>query len=733
MGWLFIDGPGNLEVDPTRWAMTVEQWIRVVDACKSMDLWVEAQAAPLPGCEDSTSPKGYANLYDLNEYFVKPWTRGTGTSVALQMNSKQPLEGALMISHSWAGDVMESREALTTWCRVHDLPRNTSVWFCLFANYQPGDEPTDAGPTVGDQLRIDPFGRVIACVRARIGVLILHTTRAEVYDRAWCVYEIDYAVECLVNTYGAASRSYENSLLISDALRVNTASAKCSREDDYAMICEAVFRKGGFDRLNKVVRSCRLLMVLDISVRRGDASACGELLQAGVDVNAKGVRGMTSLHVAAMNGDINIAQALIEYRADCAAIDRKGNCPAHIMPLRIPGEARDVHLFDMLAPSLEVMSLSNSNGLVAFRRFADWARQAGVHGPFMAAQLRVEELQRLHPTLRDCKGIEERVSISRCFSTDDENVSYTSQTWEYCDRVFEVFIWEHQHGAEIDVLWWSGVASLPQSLRLRGVDIVARRLCARHAVKIYCVMFDAFVNRQDMTLAEYLDLQKGSVEQLGLKEPFVLIDETRGTCLPLIWELQAKFSGVVVINCSNFFSEETARSDTGKGILSFQTVISERSAQHDSDFGAQIIRQFSYAPREEDKDWIEGLSKTALEGANPEFWSYGAAWYAWEVEGIQSGRKANRLEELPPLTGMPVLLVVGACGLAVVLKESTTRLQRLLLPEAEIAELPESILFWQVEGYHQANALARLLDEFIVRLKVEPRLTKAQRLQKMSI
>lgn len=51
------------------------------------------------------------NMYDICDFFVKPWTAGTGNSVALLLNN-QPLSADLMISHAWAEDIQECAEAL---------------------------------------------------------------------------------------------------------------------------------------------------------------------------------------------------------------------------------------------------------------------------------------------------------------------------------------------------------------------------------------------------------------------------------------------------------------------------------------------------------------------------------------------------------------------------------------------------------------------------------------------
>lgn len=51
------------------------------------------------------------------------------------------------------------------------------MWFCAFANYQAGNEPGDVGPTISEQLSLDPFGCVIQATCTRQGMLVVHTSR----------------------------------------------------------------------------------------------------------------------------------------------------------------------------------------------------------------------------------------------------------------------------------------------------------------------------------------------------------------------------------------------------------------------------------------------------------------------------------------------------------------------------------------------------------------------------
>ena len=83
---------GNAGILPQLWGMTKSQLLLFVEACRTAQGWKQL--------EQSTERKeaGYVNGYQIDTEFVQPWTKGTGCSVSLLMNSK-PLQADIMISH----------------------------------------------------------------------------------------------------------------------------------------------------------------------------------------------------------------------------------------------------------------------------------------------------------------------------------------------------------------------------------------------------------------------------------------------------------------------------------------------------------------------------------------------------------------------------------------------------------------------------------------------------------
>ncbi|CAE7795999.1 unnamed protein product [Symbiodinium microadriaticum] len=226
----------NREVPPQDWAMTAAQFREFLSECRETQLWRWIKEM-----------RDVVTLYDLVQHLVKPWTRGTGCGIALLINHQKPCRAQLMISHTWAEDMDECEEAIVDYCLEANSGLATSIWFCGFAQYQAGDEPGDVGPSVSEQLELDPFGSVIRHTTSALGMVVVHTSSAAVYERLWCVYEIAEATR-LESTVGFAfSERYLNQRHTSlvELLKARTDSAVCSNPADSAMIRSRIQDQGG--------------------------------------------------------------------------------------------------------------------------------------------------------------------------------------------------------------------------------------------------------------------------------------------------------------------------------------------------------------------------------------------------------------------------------------------------------------------------------------------------------
>jgi len=201
--------------------------------------------------------------------FVLPQTRGSGCGIALAKNRGSPLQSQIMVSHAWAEDVQECGDAIASFFKRKSIPADTPLWFCTFSQYQPGDEAGDIGPTISEQIGLDPFKKVICShgVRNGYGMIVIQTTKAELYSRLWCVYEIGEALENEVRVEPACSDAYAEQVMAQFRVRresawaAQTSCARCSSAADEKMIRINVCVKGGFDRLDKVIEDFRYGML----------------------------------------------------------------------------------------------------------------------------------------------------------------------------------------------------------------------------------------------------------------------------------------------------------------------------------------------------------------------------------------------------------------------------------------------------------------------------------------
>lgn len=252
----------NRDVQPQQWGMRVAQFRQIIVGFMELGSWSRW-----------IQEKGYVNVYNVIGSLVKPWTQGTGCGIALRMNPEEVLGAELMISHCWAEDIVECEEAIGQFLTKNSLEETIVMWFCAFAIYQPGDMPGDVGPTLAEQLNMDPFGSVIQAACTSQGMLVAHTSTAEVYDRLWCVYEINEALRTKCQVGIGFSTNYisnRGGRSLSDMLRARTMDAKCSNPSDEEMIRAKVLERGGFKDLDLKIFEFRLTSLQHILSHAGN-------------------------------------------------------------------------------------------------------------------------------------------------------------------------------------------------------------------------------------------------------------------------------------------------------------------------------------------------------------------------------------------------------------------------------------------------------------------------------
>lgn len=248
--WLPMVGPGQRNVDPLNWSLSVAQWIFFLRACVATDTWKALKA--------TKGGEYKINMYDINEHFVKPWTKGTGCSIALLMNKavQKPVEG--MLSHAWAGSVIETYNCLQNMVNHSGVPSTARFFFCTFSMYQPEDGAYGA-PSIAEQVAMNPFMHVIESKPAH-GMFVIHTTISEVYERLWVTHEADVATEAKIQMRGLFDMYRWTVEKFELATAVRTSEGKCGVERDRAHIEGLIMQRGGYERLDDVISTLRQAM-----------------------------------------------------------------------------------------------------------------------------------------------------------------------------------------------------------------------------------------------------------------------------------------------------------------------------------------------------------------------------------------------------------------------------------------------------------------------------------------
>ena len=128
--------------------------------------------------------------------------------------------------------------------------------------YQAGDGVRN-GLSIKEQLALTPFLTIVHN-KPKYGMFIIHTTISEVYERLWCVHEVDEAVEAGIEIYGAFDpASWNDGALKNIVSGFSTISAECEG-DDKEMLTNLINDRGGFDRLDSRVKKVREQSIKDL-------------------------------------------------------------------------------------------------------------------------------------------------------------------------------------------------------------------------------------------------------------------------------------------------------------------------------------------------------------------------------------------------------------------------------------------------------------------------------------
>lgn len=127
-------------------------------------------------------------MYDVVDRLVKPRTRGSGLSWALQENpSGLPVKW--FVSHAWKESIKDFAQALYDFKVIQP---EDGIWVCFLANPQTWPR-TKLAELLGTQAFHSPFATAMQSAKAQLVVrteIYEEDRMACVYSRLWCVFEL---------------------------------------------------------------------------------------------------------------------------------------------------------------------------------------------------------------------------------------------------------------------------------------------------------------------------------------------------------------------------------------------------------------------------------------------------------------------------------------------------------------------------------------------------------------
>ena len=248
---------------------------------------------------------------DIVDHFVKPLTKESGSSLALLMatDAESVQNAQCMISHTWQASIVETLKCFK------EIDPSASCFFCAFSLYQNGDDHPDA-LTISHQVELTPFAKIIES-EPYYGMMVIHTSISDVYERLWVVHEADEARAAGITIRGLFDLdSFEAKDVKKLASTVNTRAAGVSVESDRILIQARIDEHGGYEELDERIRQLRDEMnshLLPKAAKVGNKQMVKTLLEENYDMDVKDNDGFTAMDYARRNNNQAIIAALVKW------------------------------------------------------------------------------------------------------------------------------------------------------------------------------------------------------------------------------------------------------------------------------------------------------------------------------------------------------------------------------------------------------------------------------------
>mmetsp|Transcript_34128 Transcript_34128/g.98401 ORF Transcript_34128/g.98401 Transcript_34128/m.98401 type:complete len:887 (+) Transcript_34128:151-2811(+) len=449
-----------------------------------------------------------------------------------------------------------------------------------------------------------------------------------------------------------------------------------------------------------------------LAVMRGNADEVRSMLSTEVDANFVGEGGRTCLHEAAKFRHLEVVRALVASGGDLSIQDLQGNTPAHSLVLYATPET--VELFQVLAPTREILGKVSASGVSVVRRFETWAKTADNLSPYAPAESYLAQLMKEFPDLFTNQAEQKAQAFAEfsCAARDRFAVDVGGKTGKV-----DVWTWESVDLRPSDVetthiVMISGKA-IPWALAEDALDHVARELCTVFHAKVFVLHYLPDAVQPNTLLMDYQDSLYEAIEALPLNEKFVIVENAHGVAAALLWRLRPRLYCASMINFGFWFSDDFLESEA----FSRMAKTCEGMAKLCEARETEKVCKGSVANMVHSGIGQEGLAslasrlEVALRESPDAFWSYSAALRRWFTQNASTLRGSERLDEVP------MLFLVSDSAPAASVHESARHAREVAFPRSRVSYIQDSNQWWEAESSVQharvANSLLKFLSEHI--------------------
>lgn len=454
------------------------------------------------------------------------------------------------------------------------------------------------------------------------------------------------------------------------------------------------------------------------AARGGDVSACKRLLQESGDVNFADGSGRTCLHYASQMRSVDVVQLLLESKASCFAKDRNFYTPAHCVPLF--ADAITTELVRKFSAIPHLFSEVSADGVSVFERFYCWSLVALRGKPYTQVieilDAMPQDLMAMQSRARD--AMQDRPE--NMFESARAHVRVTKRSLAINGLLRFIYCVEPKEGNERPcqeceaVLYLGFCRLLPWSLQEPAIHY----LVAKTGVPFFCIGCEALnpdlLAEEDAGDLFYKDLF-AVIDALPIHGRFVLFDSTFGLGMPVLWKLQQRLAGILIVNASWLFKQSSEETSLHQRLAARAAKLGSLAQSRDIDAMVEMLPDFALFPAflkmaQGTLEFVKQDYAHALQTASSRFWRMSALQPEWNFNHLS--RKLNSMPVWPSDFAHDIIVACGSHAPAAAVHDSTASISN-MLPVCEVSHIPNSMWFWQLESPQSADAIVESLGQIL--------------------